>query len=183
MFAMLLPIWQDRNSDLEFSTDEDGSQLRRRLPTSLAPGGHFFPPKVKALQFFGTPDYYLTFEQTNFPRRGVESATPLWELQIFSTDFLFADFVNSSRVTEQGSVATLALTLSLPIPDQFIRFNKAPRFSCSGALQVYRIGCLHPPRYPVIAFVLRGTIKGTRFLICIIGLYFSCFSQLSFFRL
>jgi hypothetical protein len=114
------------------------------------------------------------FEQACLPRRGESSATPLRELQIFSTDFLSANFVNSSRVTEQSSVATLVLTLSLPITDLFIRCNKAPQFSCSGA-QVYRKGSLHPSRHPLIAFVLRDTIKGTRFLICNIGLYFSCF--------
>jgi hypothetical protein len=77
MLAMLLPIWQDRNSDLEFSADEDGRQLRRRLPTPLASGGHFFPPKVKELRFFGTPVNCLKFYQAQFPRRLDSSATPL----------------------------------------------------------------------------------------------------------
>lgn len=173
MFAMLLPIWQDCNSDLEFSTDEDGSQSRRRLPTSLASGGHFFPPKVKALRFFGTPVTIYHSNRHIFPEE-VYLQQHLYENRKSFRPIFFSRISSVPPGWASRAVATLVLTLSLPIPDLFIQFNRAPRFSCSGA-QVYRIGSLHPPRHPVIAFVLRDTIKGTRFLICTIGLYFSCF--------
>jgi hypothetical protein len=53
-------------------------------------------------------------------------------------------------------VATFVLTLSPPISDLYTWCNKVPSFSWSRA-QVYRIGSLHPPRHPLIVFVLRDT--------------------------
>jgi hypothetical protein len=73
---------------------------------------------------------------------------------------------------------TVWLHLSWPCLFSYLTCNKVPRFSCSGAQQILRIGSLHPPRHPVIAFVLRDTFY---------NLYsrpiFFVFSQLSFFRL